>query len=179
MKTVGPIEPQGIYVFDWPKKPLGELRKRFCFLLISLGVCTFFLPMIILDSPVLNRTEWSALNIASKVYEGKLPVPEGSFDGDLIEMAVLYLLMPFALLAVYRPGPPKALFVISSIGVGFDLWRLRHLTWGMDIDAFGPRHMRAGLAWWILAAIMPALLAICFATNLDTQSGVQKKDMSS
>jgi len=75
--------------------------------------------MIILDSPVLNRTEWSALNIASKVYEGKLPVPEGSFDGELIEMAVVYLLMPFALLAVYRPGPPKALLVISYMGIAW------------------------------------------------------------
>ncbi len=146
---------------------------------VVLGVCTFFLPMIILDSPVLNRTEWSALNIASKVYEGKLPVPEGSFDGELIEMAVVYLLMPFALLAVYRPGPPKALLVISYMGIAWVGWRLRRLTWGIDIDAFGPRHMRAGLAWWVLLSIMPALLAICFATNLDTQSGVQEKDMSS
>ncbi len=176
MKTVGPIEPDGIYVRAWPKKPLGELRKRFCFLLISLGVCTFFLPMIILDSPVLNRTEWSALAIVSKVFEGKLPVPGSSFDLELIAMAVIYLLMPFALLAAYRPGPPKALLVISCMGVALD-GCLRRGPWGMD--TFGPRHMRGGLAWWVLMSIMPALLAICFATNLDTQSGVQKKDMSS
>src|SRR6266478_1405077 len=172
MKTVGPIEPDGIYVRAWPKKPLGELRKRFCLLLISLGACTFFLPMLILDSPVLNRTEWSALAIVSKLFEGKLRVQGGSFDLKLIAIAVIYLLMTFALMAVYRPGPPKALFVISCMGVAL-YGALRHGTWGMD--TFGPSRMRAGLAWWVLMSIMPALLAICFAMNLDTPSSVQEK----
>src|SRR5260221_12479027 len=135
MQHVGPIEPDGVYVFDWPKKPFGELRKRFCLLLILLGACTFFLPIIILDSPVVNRTEWSPWNIVLKVFEGELPVPGAGFDLELISMAVIYVLMPFALMAVYHPGPPKALLVISSIGAVLDVV-LRGGPSGMD--AFGP-----------------------------------------
>ena len=174
------VGPDGLnaYLLDWwPRKPLGEQRKRFGVLLILLGVCTLFLPMIVLDSPVLKRTEWSALNIASKVYEGKLPLPGGSFDLELIAMAVIYLLMPFALLALYRPGPPKALNVISCVGVVFDMW-LRRGPYGMDVFGWECGHMRTGPAWWILPWIMPALLAICFAKNLDGRSGAQEKEVS-
>jgi len=176
MGHVGPIEPDGAYVFDWrPKKPFGKPRKRFCLLLILLGVCTFFLPMIILDSPTVNRTEWSPWNIVSKVFEGELPVPGGSFDLELIAMALIYVLMPFALMAVFRPGPPKALLVISSIGIGLD-GALRHgLLLGLwHMDMFGTRYMRAGLALWVLVSIMPALLAICFAPNLDRERVLRK-----
>jgi hypothetical protein len=122
MRTGGPIEPDGIYVRDWRKKPLGKLRKRFCLLIILLGACTFLLPMIILDSPILNRTEWSPWNIASKLIAGELPV---AGDDVLISMAVTYVLMPFALVAIYRPGPPKALAIIEQISLAMDgvLWQ--------------------------------------------------------
>jgi hypothetical protein len=99
-----------------PMKPLGKRRKWLALLVIAIGICTFFLPMVILDTPLLNRTEWSALNIVSKVYEHKLPVQGGRLDEGLIEIALIYLLMPFALMALYLPGPPKALMVISGIG---------------------------------------------------------------
>ncbi len=162
------------YLHMLPTRPLGEERKWFACVLISLGICSFFLPMVILDPPVLNRTEWSALNVASKVYEGKLPVPGGSFDVQLIAIALIYSLMPFALIAVYRPGPPRALKVISWIGVGLDvafklIWGPHNMnTFGGEYSGyFGSGHMRAGPAWWILLSITPALLAICFAKNLD------------
>jgi len=171
MGHVGPIEPDGVYVFDWPKKPLGELRKRFCLLLILLGACTFFLPLIILDSPAVNRTEWSPWNIVSKVFEGELPVLGSGLGPELISMAVIYALMPFAVMAIYRPGPPKALRVISLIGAVLDA-ALRDGPRGMH--AFGPRHVSAGLAWWILLCIMPALLALCFATSLDRERVLRK-----
>ena len=126
--------------------------------------------MVTVDPPLMNRTEWSALNIATKVYQRKLPVPRGSFDEGLIEIALTYLLMPFALMALYIPGPPNALKVVSSIGfVLGSLARFWHhafmYTFGWEY--FGPKHMRPGPAWWILPWIMPAVLAICFATNLD------------
>ncbi len=38
-------------------------------------------------------------------------------------------------------------------------------------EYFGPGHMRRGPAWWILPWVMPAVLAICFAKNLDTYRG--------
>ena len=171
-----------IYLHTLPTKPLGEERKRLACVLISLGICSSFLPIVILDPPVLNRTEWSALNVASKVYEGKLPVPGSSFDLELIAIAMIYLLMPFALIALYRPGPPKALKVICGMGAILDVVFRRGPygmdTFGLGTGYFAPGHMRAGPAWWILPWIMPALLAICFAKNLDRQAGDQEKDVS-
>jgi len=128
--------------------------------------------MIILDSPVITRTEWSPWNIVSKVIAGELTV---AGDDVLISMAVIYLLIPFALMAVYRPGPPKVLILISTIGLAMDgaLWRGSRsipkfgFPWGMD--TFGFRHMRVGLALWILFSIMPALFALCYATDLDSE----------
>jgi hypothetical protein len=152
-----------------PKKPPGQPRKRLCVFLILLGICTFLLPIIFLDSPVLNRTAWSPLNIVAKFFEGELPVLGGGFDNGLITMALIYLLMPLALVAVFRPGPPKALYVISWIGVFLDgvlMGRNRHIEM-LDPSTFGHSHMKAGLAWWVLACVMPALLALCFAANLD------------
>jgi len=150
---------------------LGEGRKRLALLVIAIGLCTSGLPLIILDPPVQNRTGWSALDIASNVYQGNLPVAKGHFDEGLIEIALIYLLMPVALMAIYLPGPPKALKAIS--GIGFVLsslakfWRFGFLeTFGWEY--WGPGHLRSGPAWWILPWIMPALLAICFAKNIDT-----------
>lgn len=149
-------------------RSLGKRTKQFASLLIALGLCSFFLPMVILDSPVLNRTEWSALNIASKVYDGKLPTPGGSFDLGLIEVAMIYMLMPFALVAIYRPGPPKALKIISWTGVVLVV--SLHFYLGPQLETFGyyeRGQMRAGPAWWIVMCIMPALLAICHHKLLD------------
>jgi len=50
-------------------RPLGKRRKQLALLVIAIGIYTFFVPMVVLDPPVLNRTEWSALNIASNIYE--------------------------------------------------------------------------------------------------------------
>lgn len=154
-----------------PMKALGEERKLLALLVIAIGVCTFFLPMVSLKPPLLNRTEWSALNIVSHVYERKLPVPGGRLDEGLIEIGLTYLLLPFALIATYLPGPPRALKVIS--GIGFVCGSLARFWEHTFMNTFGweyfaPGHMTHGPAWWILPWIMPALLAICFAKRLDT-----------
>ncbi len=173
MRQLGQIEPGSrVYTFDWwPKKPLGQLRRRLCAFLILLGACTFFLPIIILDSPVLERTAWSPFNIVSKLFEGELPALGGGFDLDLISIALIYWLMPFAFMAVYRSGPPKALLAIGWIGVALAV-TLRRGPW--EVSTFGHSHMRAGLAWWVLVCVMPALLALCFATSLDREQALKE-----
>jgi hypothetical protein len=90
-----------------PMQPLGEKRKRLALLVIAIGIYTFFVPMVVLDPPLLNRTEWSALNISSNVYERTLPVRGGHFDEGLIDIALIYVLMAVAVVAVYLPGLPR------------------------------------------------------------------------
>jgi hypothetical protein len=65
------------------------------------------------DPPLFRQSEWSPLYIARNVYERKLSVSGGHLDEHLIAMALIYLLMPLALLALYHPGPPKALIAIA------------------------------------------------------------------
>jgi hypothetical protein len=126
--------------------------------------------MVILDPPLLGRTEWSPLHIAQNVYERKLPVSGGLFDDQLIGIALIYLLMPLALLALYRPGPPKALVAISTAGFipsFLGKWWHHAFMYTFGWEYFGAGHMRRGPAWWILPWIMPALLTISFARNFD------------
>jgi hypothetical protein len=128
--------------------------------------------MVIVDPAVMNRTEWSALDIASNVYEGKLPVPGGMFDEGLLEIALIYVLMVFALMALYLPGPPRALNVISGIGFAASslakFWNFAFVQ--TFFGYFGHTlswHMSRGPAWWVLPWVMPAILLVCFADSLD------------
>src|SRR5215469_16946145 len=75
-----------------PAKPLGRERKRLAFFVIAIGLGTFFLPMVILNPPLLNGAQWSPYRIASAVNAGALPVPKEHFDEALLEIALLYLL---------------------------------------------------------------------------------------
>lgn len=99
-----------------PQEPLGRRRKRLCLSVIAFGLCTFFLPMVILHPAVMGRTEWSPWDIAQNIYVRKLPVSGGMFDDGLLQIATIYVLMLFALVALYIPGPPHSLRVIGGIG---------------------------------------------------------------
>jgi hypothetical protein len=48
-------------------QPLGPQRKRLALGVVLIGLCTAGLPMVILDPPFLNRSQWTPLNIALKV----------------------------------------------------------------------------------------------------------------
>jgi hypothetical protein len=152
-------------------KPLGKNRKRLALLVIAIGICTLFASIVVVDPPILNRSKWSALDIASNIYNGTLPVPGGNFDEGLLEIALIYVLMILALGTLWIPGPPKTLLAIST--VGFILSSLAKFWDSAFHRMFGyyghmqQWHMSRGPAWWILPWIMPALVAICFAKTLD------------
>lgn len=52
-------------------------------------------------------------------------------------------------------------------------YRMETFGWEYYSGAFKHGRMRAGLAWWVLVSVMPALLVICFAKNLDYEPPVQ------
>ena len=85
-------------------------------MVIAIGIYTFFATMVVVEPPILNVAKWSALDITLTVYDGRLPVPEGSLDEGLLEIALIYVLMILALAALCVAGPPKALLLISTIG---------------------------------------------------------------
>lgn len=161
-------------------KPLGKNRKRLALLVIAIGIYTFFASMVVVEPLILNRTEWSALDIALNVYDGRLPVPGGSFDEGLLEIALIYMLMILALTALFVPGPPRALLVISTIGfVISSLAKFWDSTFLRTFGYYGHTHqwhMSRGLAWWTLPWIMPLLVAICFAETLDGPDLERRRD---
>jgi hypothetical protein len=156
-----------------PAKPLGGPRKRFALVVIALGVVTFVLPMVNVDPPVLNRAQWSPVQILSAAYAGELPAAKGHFDEVLFEAALLYLLMIAALGAVYLPRSPKPLTVISLLGFivssSARFWRLGFM---FLFDSWEPGGVRIGLAGWILPWVMPALFALCLAKSLDVDDDI-------
>src|SRR5216683_6375172 len=128
-----------------PLKPLEQTRKQFSLLVIAIGMSTFFVPLVTLNPAVMNRTQLSALDIAVNIYHRRLPVPKGSFDESLLEIALIYVLLPFALMALCLSGPPKALKVISGVGSILGslakFWRFGFLnTFGWEY--WGPGHLR-------------------------------------
>jgi len=149
-------------------RPFGKNRRRLAFLVCALGVYTFFLPMVILNPPLLGRTEWSPLNMAVNIYLGNFPVRRGRFDETLIEIGVIYLLILFSLIVMWLPGRPEILFSTSSFGVVLSFlgkfWEHGFLlTFGWEY--FGRLHR--GITWWLLPFVMPALVAICLSRGLD------------
>jgi hypothetical protein len=89
------------------------------FLVTLFGLCTFFEPLARTNPTVLGRTQWSSFNIMSPVYAGELPLSSVAFD-----IAVSYLLMLLAVVAVCLPHARKALLTISVIGIICSSWVL-------------------------------------------------------
>ncbi|MGE5818730.1 MAG: hypothetical protein ACM37Z_11950 [Deltaproteobacteria bacterium] len=161
-------------------KPLGRNRKGLALLVIAIGIYTFFATMVVVEPPILNLTKWSALDITLNVYDGTLPVPGGSLDEGLLEIALIYVLMILALAALCVPGPPRALLVISTIGFALSsLAKFWDSTFHRAFGYYGHMqqwHMSRGPAWWILPWIMPVLVAICFAKTLDEPDAESRGD---
>jgi hypothetical protein len=148
-----------------PIKPLGKRRKQLAFLVIAIGVCTFFVPLTDIDPPVLGRTQWSALNIASQIYQQKLPVPQGRFDPGLTEITLIYVFMMFALVALAFSLAPEVLRVIALFGTvlsSLAKWWGSAFVWTFFgyFGAVANWRVRPGPAWYVLPFVMPALLLI-------------------
>ena len=56
-----------------PAKPLGRERKRLAFFVIAIGLGTFFLPMVILNPPLLDRAQLIGLRDDHQVIKTILP----------------------------------------------------------------------------------------------------------
>ncbi len=61
---------------------LGRRRRQMILFISLMGLASFTLPLIKTDSPVLGRTQWSPLQIAIELHEGKLPGCDGPIGCD-------------------------------------------------------------------------------------------------
>jgi hypothetical protein len=150
--------------------PFGKTKRQLALAIIGIGIYTFFTPIVVVEQPALNRIAWSPLEITVNVVSGKVRVPDLYSDLVLMEIGLLYLLMPTFLVAMYLPATSNTLALISGIGFLLSVTRkywLRTFAASFGWEYWGQTH--PGPAWWILPFIMPALLAVCFARHLDAR----------
>ena len=163
-------------------KPLGMRRKTLAFV-VALGILSFFWPLITIDPPVLERTQWSAWNVAWQIYQGNLPNRSLSDTCERCDRqwvlalfyvpkspTAVYLLMVLALvlLCVSRSAWPLGL--IGTMGA-----ILTWASWKWDSTAFEELfygglfagHVRLGQFMFLLLLVMVALVVISRTEDLD------------
>ena len=109
-------------------EPLGPRRKILAAGVLILGLLSFFLPLIKVDVPVLDKTRWSPFDLAVRVYEGDLPprVTGRTLATTSIPIMIpaVYLLQLAALVSLATSPSPVILKNIAVIGVCTSwLWR--------------------------------------------------------
>ena len=157
-----------------PMTALGPTRRNLAWLVLVIGFCTFFVPLVAIDPPVLGRVQWSALDIASGIFRGELPVPQGRFDPGLTEITLIYAFMAFAAAALTVSRAQEVLRVIALFGTvlsSLAKWWGGTFIWTF-FGYFGPVanwHLTPGPAWYVLPFVMPALLVISLIDTLRRQ----------
>ena len=101
-------------------KFFGNTRKLLAFCLLAMGLYTFFMPLVSIHPAVMSRTEWSAWDICSNIFYGKLRPSPGMFGYLLTNIALQYLVMLImsALTALSFSRSRKLLMIIGVVGIG-------------------------------------------------------------
>lgn len=155
---------------------LDRRRRLLAVPLVALGLCSFVVPTITTDPPVLTRVRWSPLDILTQIHEGALPTHTGDelaiagVEGYFVES---YLLLLFALLTVTVLPSRKVLVVIALLNALIssatdsrygpsDFWSL---FYGSLSSGFGQVHL--GQHKLMLFAVNLLLLGIVFYPKWD------------
>ena len=155
-----------------------KTRRRLAFVILVLGLWTFFEPLVTFSKPIYGRTQWSAWNIVSQLRDGRLlHLPDMLPDLFLNSVFLIpwsYLLMLLALLALCLPRPQKVLRAIGGIGGIISLENIwwAHFDFSMlffkSVDMLEKGGIRYALAMYVYAAVLPAILYISINESLDS-----------
>jgi hypothetical protein len=141
--------------------PLDETKLWSAALVLAFGLGTSIMPIASTNPPVLGRGQWSALDILSEQYAGRLSLSSVGFD-----IGATYLLMLSAMLALLLPRPRKSLLVISLLGIICSSWALEMghsllFAWFTRLHGtIEPVHVSYGPAMYAIEIIMCVLLLI-------------------
>ena len=97
-----------------PVKPFGKTKRQMAFVVLVIGVSTLFGTLVNVSPPVMDRSQWTSWQILFEVYRCNLPIPGGSFDLGLIDIAGTYLLIVLSLAALLISQPQRVLKVIGG-----------------------------------------------------------------
>jgi hypothetical protein len=159
--------------------PLGVHPRLSALLVITLGLLTFFIPLVTVDPPVLDKTHWSAFDMVRQMYQGNLHAPACERCGERVVRALvalpflvssIYALMIAALLPLSVPYAMNTLAAISGIGVAGSLSLWRNATaWAFEDTFYGRssrvRHVHYGSLQFALFGVMVALFIIAISRD--------------
>jgi hypothetical protein len=98
---------------------LGTLRTP-ALVVTALGISTCCVPLVFTHPAVLGRIDWSALNLVGLVVSGNLRLSPVVFD-----VAISYLLLLAAFVALCFARPRKVLLLLSLLGVICSSWAVQ------------------------------------------------------
>ena len=155
-------------------RPFGLHPRASALLVTTLGLLTFFLPLITVDPPVMDTTHWSAFDIVRQMYRGNLHAPACERCGVPLVRAfvalpapvtAIYLTMVVALVPLSVPYAMNTVAAISGLGgiASLYLWR-RGTAWAFEDTFYGHwsdlRHVHYACLQLALLGVMVALLLI-------------------
>jgi peptidoglycan/LPS O-acetylase OafA/YrhL len=120
-------------------KSFGARRRSIVTALVSMGLCSFFLPLIAINPPVLGRDHWSAFTILSQLHAGALRVyGDGSvwMSPPVVYLVATYAILSAVLLALMiHPSP----MLVGGLAASVPIFSVVS-QWGSPYD-----ELRAGL----------------------------------
>ncbi len=133
------VQEQGTAV-DFPlavplaTRTAASVNKMSVAIVVAIGLPTFFMTFVTTDSPVHGRTEWAPLDFL--ISRADLwPAPSRFFIHiELYQIALIYVLMLFALVFLALPRPRMPLQCIAIVGAA------------TSVTLIGPRSWR-GFGW--------------------------------
>jgi hypothetical protein len=106
---------------------IGNRRRIVAIILITMGVVSFFAPLIVTNPPVVNRVRWSLLDIAQGFHDGRLPRDADSSGFWILAMhfGLIYLLLIFAAasLCFFRSRPMLMWTGVFGAVAVLETWR--------------------------------------------------------
>lgn len=147
-------------------KYLGRARKRLVFLVVAIGLATFFGTLVVIDPAVMGRSRWSALQITLGIRNGTFPPSKGGVGIVLVDLALAYLLLLFALIGFCFSRSQKLLKAIGLIGcllsievMGRGEYNFKAMFYGL-VPAQASVSVTYGAALYVLSLTMTSLLLI-------------------
>ncbi|HUJ94261.1 MAG TPA: hypothetical protein VLW84_03275 [Terriglobales bacterium] len=149
-------------------------RKLFAAVVLGAGFLTFFLPLIGIDHPVLNRTQWSMFDVISNVYHGTLFPSRTELGSIPIALPIIYLIMlcSFLVICFFRSQNALRFATIAGILLAVRSWYWERTDFErMFHSASGSQawpHVNLAPLSLSLLGLMSALLYITITDNLDS-----------
>jgi hypothetical protein len=151
---------------DTEMKKLANAHRAGAVVLISIGLLSFFEPLITTKPPVMGRTQWSLLDLVRQLHHGGF---HGNLLGDVVvpslSFGLPYLLMLLALASLCFFPSPKLLAwsgvigaIASALAFRFGDMDLERLFYGKCCSMPGPvKHVKLASVLLIVMVMLTLL----------------------